>query len=52
MCRRCSEIDIQIARYQTLVNGINDREMIDRLRAAIADMHCEKVTLHPTTPKH
>lgn len=51
MCNRCSEIDLQIARYQNIVNGINDGEVIERLLASIADMHSEKSTLHPVTPK-
>jgi hypothetical protein len=51
MCNRCDEIDAKIARYRNIVNGINDRPMIQRLVAFIADMHCEKIALHPEPPK-
>ncbi|HEU0062582.1 MAG TPA: hypothetical protein VFR19_22055 [Hyphomicrobiaceae bacterium] len=51
MCSRCSEIDAQIARYQNIVNGINATDVIERLLASIADMHSEKIALHPTPPK-
>jgi hypothetical protein len=51
MCNRCDEIDAKIARYRNIANGINDRPMIQRLVAFIADMHCEKIALHPEPPK-
>jgi hypothetical protein len=51
MCNRCSEIDAQIARYRNIVNGINDKSVIERLLASITEMHSEKITLHSMTAK-
>jgi hypothetical protein len=47
MCELCHEIDIEIARYRRLANGINDRHVIERLFSLIADLAAEKSALHP-----
>ena len=51
MCDRCDEIDAKIARYRNIANGINDRLMIERLVASVADLEREKIALHPTPEK-
>jgi hypothetical protein len=43
--------DAKIARYRTLRNGVNDRNMVDYLTAFIADLEAEKITLHQLTEK-
>jgi hypothetical protein len=47
MCKRCDEIDTQIARYRTLRDGVNDRDMVDHLSAFITHLESEKSTFHP-----
>jgi hypothetical protein len=47
MCERCQEIEAKIARYRRLMNGVNDRTMIDHLVSFIADLDSEKSGLHP-----
>ncbi|HEX4410137.1 MAG TPA: hypothetical protein VH206_15295 [Xanthobacteraceae bacterium] len=51
MCERCEAIDVKIARYQRLANGINDKPMIEHLAAFIAGLDLEKSTLHPKPEK-
>lgn len=46
MCSRCVEIDAKVARYRRLANGINDREMLERLMAFIIELDAEKLSLH------
>lgn len=51
MCERCSEIDLRIAHYQRMVDGIKDAIAIIIVKTFLADLATEKIALHPAQPK-
>jgi hypothetical protein len=47
MCEKCEQLDKKIGHYQKLLFGVSDQLTVDRIKSLIADLHAQKVVLHP-----
>jgi hypothetical protein len=47
MCEKCEQLDKKIGHYQKLLFGVTDQLTVDRIKSLIADLHAQKVVLHP-----
>jgi hypothetical protein len=47
MCEKCIAIDAKIARYQRLLDGVDDLVAITLVSVFISDLESEKAALHP-----
>ena len=46
MCERCKALDAKIERYQHISKWLTDKQILENLRALIADYEAEKKVLH------
>lgn len=47
MCEKCNEIDEKIFRFRRIVQRFTDRQTVDGLTTAIAELLTERSKLHP-----
>ncbi|MHC2576546.1 hypothetical protein ACVI1J_001744 [Bradyrhizobium diazoefficiens] len=46
MCEKCTEIDEKIVRFKRIIDRFTDRQTVDGLTEAIAELQAEKAKLH------
>jgi hypothetical protein len=47
MCARCKAIEVEIARFQRLRSGVDDRFALALMSEAVVELQSEKTILHP-----